>query len=141
MRLITRGGYNWTDRYPWIIDSALKNRIRRFVIDGEAVMLGVDGVSDFKSLHSCQYDEEVQPYAFDILALDGEDPRSLPLSLGKTNLARLLGPGGRTASSSRLSSRAKSVPTCFEPPVTWDLRAWCRSGLIARIAPDDRKTG
>jgi hypothetical protein len=34
--------------------------------------------------------DEVQPYAFDILTLDGEDLRPLPLSLRKTNLARLL---------------------------------------------------
>ena len=90
VRLITRGGYNWTDRYPWILESALKNRIRQFVIDGEAVVLGVDGIADFNALHSRQHDEEVQLYAFDILALDGEDLRSLPLSLRKTNLARLL---------------------------------------------------
>jgi bifunctional non-homologous end joining protein LigD len=32
----------------------------------------------------------VQLYAFDILALDGDDLRNLPLSLRKTNLARLL---------------------------------------------------
>jgi bifunctional non-homologous end joining protein LigD len=32
----------------------------------------------------------VQLYAFDILPLDGEDLRSLPLSMRKTNLARLL---------------------------------------------------
>jgi bifunctional non-homologous end joining protein LigD len=32
----------------------------------------------------------VQLYAFDILALGGEDLRKLPLSLRKTNLARLL---------------------------------------------------
>ena len=31
-----------------------------------------------------------QLYAFDILALDGENLRSLPLSMRKTNLARLL---------------------------------------------------
>jgi len=90
VRLITRGGYNWTDRYPWIVESALKNRIRQFIIDGEAVVLGVDGVSDFEALQSRRYDEEVQLYAFDVLALDGEDLRSLPLSLRKTNLARLL---------------------------------------------------
>jgi ATP-dependent DNA ligase len=70
VRLITRGGYNWTDGYPWIVESALKNRIRQFVIDGEAVVLGVDGVSDFNALHSRRHDEEVQLYAFDILALD-----------------------------------------------------------------------
>ena len=32
----------------------------------------------------------MQLYAFDILALDGEDLRKLPLHLRKTNLARLL---------------------------------------------------
>jgi len=26
VRLVTRGGYNWTDRYPWIVEAALKNR-------------------------------------------------------------------------------------------------------------------
>jgi ATP-dependent DNA ligase len=60
------------------------------VIDGEAVVLGVDGVADFDALHSRKHDEEVQLYAFDILALDGDDLRRLPLSMRKTNLARLL---------------------------------------------------
>jgi bifunctional non-homologous end joining protein LigD len=90
VRLITRNGHDWSHRFPWIVESALKNRQKHFVIDGEAVVLGVDGVADFNALHSRQHDEEVQLYAFDILALDGEDLRSLPLSLRKTNLARLL---------------------------------------------------
>jgi bifunctional non-homologous end joining protein LigD len=90
VRLITRNGYNWTDRYPWIVEAALKNRIRQFVIDGEAVVLGVDGVADFNALHSRRHDDEVQLYAFDIMVLDGEDLRDLPLSMRKTNLARLL---------------------------------------------------
>ncbi len=54
------------------------------------MLLGVDGVSDFDGLHSRKFDDEVQLYAFDVLALDGDDLRSLPLSLRKTNLARLL---------------------------------------------------
>ena len=37
-----------------------------------------------------RHDEEVQFYAFDMLAGDGNDLRSLSLSLRKTNLARLL---------------------------------------------------
>jgi len=90
VRLITRGGYNWTDRYPWIVEAALKNRVKQFVINGEAVVLGVDGIADFDALHSRKHDEEVQLYAFDILALDGDYLRRLPLSLRKTNLARLL---------------------------------------------------
>jgi hypothetical protein len=36
------------------------------------------------------HDAEVQFYAFDILVSDGEDLRRLPLSMRKTNLARLL---------------------------------------------------
>jgi bifunctional non-homologous end joining protein LigD len=74
----------------WIAEAARKNRIRQFVIDGEAVVLGVDGIADFDALHSRKHDEEVQLCAFDILALDGDDLRRLPLSIRKTNLARLL---------------------------------------------------
>ena len=38
VRLITRGGYDWTKRFPWIVDATLKNWQRHFIIDGEAVM-------------------------------------------------------------------------------------------------------
>ena len=89
-RLITRGGYDWTKRYPWIVEAALKNRHKHFVIDGEAVILGVDGYSDFNALHSGKHNEEVQLCAFDVLAMDGDDLRSFPLSVRKANLARLL---------------------------------------------------
>src|ERR1700723_3091559 len=90
VRLFTRNGHDWTDRYPLVVEAALKNRATSFVIDGEAVLLGVDGVSDFDGLHSKKHDDEVQLYAFDCLALDGDDLRKLPLSMRKTNLARLL---------------------------------------------------
>jgi bifunctional non-homologous end joining protein LigD len=90
VRLFTRNGYDWADRYPWMVEAALKNRAKQFVIDGEAVILGVDGIADFDALHSRKHDDEVQLYAFDILALDGDDLRDLPLSMRKANLARLL---------------------------------------------------
>jgi ATP-dependent DNA ligase len=53
------------------------------------VLLGVDGRSDFSSLHSRRHEAEVQFYAFDILSSDSEDLRRLPLSMRKANLARL----------------------------------------------------
>jgi len=90
VRIFTKNGRDWTDRYPFIVEAALRNRISSFVLDGEAVLLGVDGISDFDGLHSRQHDDEVQLYAFDILAMDGEDLRKLPLHLRKNNLARLL---------------------------------------------------
>src|ERR1700749_979993 len=90
VRLITRGGYNWADRYPWIVETALKIRQTHFVLDGEAVVLAVTGDADFDALHSRRHDHEAQLYAFDMLAGDGDDYCQLPLSLRKTNLARLL---------------------------------------------------
>ena len=60
------------------------------MLDGEAVILGVDGISDFDALHSGKHDEEVQLCAFDILVEGGDDLRKLPLSMRKTNLERLL---------------------------------------------------
>lgn len=90
VRLITKNGHNWTVRFPWIVQAALKNREQQFVVDGEAVVLGVDGVSDFNALHSRKHDDEVQLYAFDIIAIGGEDLCQLRLSMRKANLARLL---------------------------------------------------
>src|SRR6478736_2353944 len=90
VRLFTRNGHDWSSRYPLITEAALRNRNSSFVIDGEAVLLGVDGRSDFNGLHSRKHDDEVQFYAFDMLVSGGEDIRKLPLSMRKTNLARLL---------------------------------------------------
>jgi bifunctional non-homologous end joining protein LigD len=90
VRLITRAGYDWTKRYPWIVEAALKNRQKRFVLDGEAVVLSLDGMPDFNALHSGKHNDEVQFCAFDVLALDGDDLRNLPLSMRKANLERLL---------------------------------------------------
>ena len=60
------------------------------MIDSEVVILGVDGYPDFNALHSGKHNEEVQLCAFDVLAMDGDDLRKLPLSMRKANLARLL---------------------------------------------------
>ncbi|MEH2503715.1 ATP-dependent DNA ligase [Bradyrhizobium sp. AZCC 1578] len=90
VRLFNRKGYDWSHRFPFIVEAALRNRLNSFVIDGEAVLLGVNGISDFDGLHSRRHDEEVQFYAFDMLVSDGDDIRQLPLSMRKASLARLL---------------------------------------------------
>ena len=90
VRTFTRNGHDWSDRFPLIVEAALENKQQRFVIDGEAVLLGDDGVSDFNGLHSRRHNDQIKLYAFDILALDGDDLRTLPLHLRKEKLARLL---------------------------------------------------
>lgn len=57
VRLLTRNGFDWTGRYRWIAGSALKNRTRQFVIDGEVVVLGVNGVSDFEALYPSPFEQ------------------------------------------------------------------------------------
>jgi len=71
VRLFTRNGHDWSGRYPLITEAALRNRNTSFVLDGGAVLLGVDGISDFNGLHSRKYDDELQFYAFDMLVSDG----------------------------------------------------------------------
>jgi ATP-dependent DNA ligase len=65
------------------------------------VILSVDSIFDFNALHSGKHNDEVQLYAFDIPALNGDDLRPLPLSMRKAHLERLLarGPGGMFISS------------------------------------------
>ena len=130
MRLITKGGYDWTRRFPWIVEAALKNRQKHFIIDGEAVILGVDGYSAFNALHSGKHNEEVQLCAFDVLAIDGDDLRALPLSMRKANLARLLArrPDGIFLSD---FEQGEIGPDLFFAACRMGLRAWCRSDATA----------
>src|SRR5438874_8617749 len=90
VRLLTRRGYDWSDRYPLITEAALRLRKQSFVIDGEAVVLGPDGISDFDGLHSGRCNEEVRLYAFDLLSDDGVDMRDETLQIRKLWLSRLL---------------------------------------------------
>jgi bifunctional non-homologous end joining protein LigD len=55
------------------------------------VVCGPDGVAIFDALHRRGTVSEAMLYAFDLLELDGEDLRGLPLSDRKKRLARLLG--------------------------------------------------
>jgi ATP-dependent DNA ligase len=90
VRLLTRRGYDWSGRYPLIIEAALRLRKTSFVIDGEAVVLGPDGISDFEGLHSGRCNEEVRLYAFDLLSDDGIDMRDETLQIRKLWLGKLL---------------------------------------------------
>jgi bifunctional non-homologous end joining protein LigD len=76
VRLISSGGHDWARRFPLIVEAALKLRQSHFIIDGEAVVLGEGGVSDFDALH--KHHERAQLYAFDMLAGDERTARIRP---------------------------------------------------------------
>jgi bifunctional non-homologous end joining protein LigD len=90
VRLFTRRGHDWTDRYPAIAAAAAKLRARSFTLDGEAVVSGADGVAVFEALHRRHKATDAMLYAFDLLELNGKDLRFLPLGERKAKLARLL---------------------------------------------------
>jgi bifunctional non-homologous end joining protein LigD len=51
VRLFTRRGHDWTDRYPAIAAAAARLKARSFTPAGEAVVAGADGVAVFDALH------------------------------------------------------------------------------------------
>jgi ATP-dependent DNA ligase len=89
-RLYTRRGFDWTDRFPRIVEALARLKVFSITLDGEAVVCREDGASDFDKLHSNGYDDLVVLYAFDLLELNGEDWRSRPLEERKAKLANIL---------------------------------------------------
>ncbi|PDT39788.1 MULTISPECIES: non-homologous end-joining DNA ligase [Sinorhizobium] len=87
VRIVTRGGYDWTSRFPSIAAEARLLGLKTAILDGEAVVLDEHGRSDFGMLQralgrkpSLHDPREILFFAFDLLYLDGRDLRRLPLS-------------------------------------------------------------
>src|SRR5690242_10177149 len=59
VRIYTRNGADWTHRFPAIATAAAKTKARSFLLDGEGVVVGRSGVTDFNRLHSRSADDEV----------------------------------------------------------------------------------
>ena len=90
VRVLTRNGYDWTGRFPAIVDAASGLKARSCLIDGEAVCCDENGLAVFALLRYRQRPAEIFLYAFDLLELDGQDLRREPLETRKATLASLL---------------------------------------------------
>ena len=91
IRCFTRGGHDWADRFPAIVDAALRLKTASCLIDGEAVIVKDDGTSDFHALRSKRRGSEAVLFAFDLLELHGEDLCDEPLIERKRRLLQLIG--------------------------------------------------
>jgi bifunctional non-homologous end joining protein LigD len=91
VRCFTRNDHDWADRFPAIVDAALRIKASSFLIDGEAVIARDDGTPDFRALRSKRRGHEAVLYAFDLIEHDGIDLRDLPLIERKFRLFKLLG--------------------------------------------------
>jgi bifunctional non-homologous end joining protein LigD len=90
VRLYSRNAYDWTARLAAIAAAAELIKANSFTIDGEAVVLGPDGLSRFEELSRRAAARTAILYAFDLMEHDGEDLRNLPFLGRKAALARLL---------------------------------------------------
>ncbi len=93
-KLLTRSGQDWTDRFgAGIADALTALPCRTAILDGEIVVEGAGGASDFSALQadlSANRSDRFRYYLFDLLYLDGEDLRAAPLVERKRRLAALL---------------------------------------------------
>jgi bifunctional non-homologous end joining protein LigD len=90
VRLYSRNAYDWTARLATIATAAEQIKAKSFTIDGEAVVLGPNGLSLFDELRRREAADTAILYAFDLIEHDGEDMRILPFLDRKAALARLL---------------------------------------------------
>lgn len=92
VRIYTRRGADWTERYPRLVAAARRLRAVSAVLDGEGIVYDEKLMPSFALIHSREYDREVSLIAFDLLEKDGEDLRPLPLLERKRRLHHLLAP-------------------------------------------------
>jgi bifunctional non-homologous end joining protein LigD len=90
VRLLTRNGIDWTQRFGLIREAIEALRARSCLIDGEAIAFEHDGLASFELLRGRRRDRLVTLCAFDLIELSGRDLRREPLELRKAKLAQLL---------------------------------------------------
>jgi bifunctional non-homologous end joining protein LigD len=90
-RLFTRKGLDWTQKFAATAKAAAK--LPDCVIDGEVCALDSNGAPDFAALQAALSDGKPDAlvfFVFDLLFLEDEDLRPLPLTTRKARLAALL---------------------------------------------------
>lgn len=90
-RLLTRNGHDWTSRFPGLLKGL--DKLPDCILDGELTALDDKGAPSFSALQSAIARNRTAAlvyFAFDLLAVDGDDLRSLPLLARKDRLQRLL---------------------------------------------------
>ena len=128
LRLFTRNELDWTDRFKNLAAELGRLSSKDFVLDGEAVVFDSKGRSNFGDLQAAlqkSHGGEIDFVAFDLLHLDGENLRNLPLSDRIERLAKLVPEETGRVRHSRIwpASQGKSLFTQA-----------CKSGLEGIIS-------
>jgi ATP dependent DNA ligase domain len=71
IRLITRRGNDWTERYPLVVEAMNHLKVRSCLIDGEVVCCDERGLAIFSTLRQRRNEARAFLFAFDLLEVDG----------------------------------------------------------------------
>ena len=92
VKVFTRRGHDWTNRFRKIADDAWHVAAGSAIIDGEVVVPAEDGTTDFSVLQNELKGKstKIALVAFDLLYLNGYDLRKLPLVERKALLKKTI---------------------------------------------------
>jgi bifunctional non-homologous end joining protein LigD len=94
VKLLTRSGLDWTSKFGKRVLAALSSLpVRQALVDGELVVEGEAGASDFAALQAALSEGNTDRfvfYAFDLIYADGSDLRNVALGERKAALRALL---------------------------------------------------
>jgi bifunctional non-homologous end joining protein LigD len=92
VRVFTRNGHDWTNRFKKIANEAFLISAGSAIIDGEVVVPAADGTTDFSVLQNQLKgkSDKIVMVAFDLLYLNGYDLRKMPLVERKALLKKLI---------------------------------------------------
>lgn len=130
VKLLTRSGLDWTERFgERIADALAALPCETALIDGEVVALGENGISSFSALQAALSQGKTANlvfFAFDLLHLDGANLQTEPLLARKEQLEELL-------KVADVDSPLRYSEHFLEPGQTM-LRHACRMGLEGVIS-------
>ncbi|MBC7977524.1 MAG: DNA ligase D, partial [Myxococcales bacterium] len=90
VRLLSRRFKDWTPELPDVVAAVARIPATHALIDGEVAAVLPDGRTSFQALQNEKAGAHIAYFVFDLLALDGEDLKPLPLETRKARLAALV---------------------------------------------------
>ena len=140
VRLITRRGNDWSDRFPLVVEAVNHLKVRTCLIDGEVVCCDERGLARFDVLRRRRNEAVAFLYAFDLLELDGTDLRREPIETRKATLASVL---RKSRPGLRLNEHLEHSEgvVVFQHACRLAARALSPSGSARATAPAARRTG
>jgi len=122
--LLSRRFKDWTAEFPAVARAVEALPARRAILDGEVAVVLPDGRTSFQALQQsfAKGAANLVYFAFDLLALDGEDLRARPLEERKARLAKLVAPKRGAPGVIRFSDHVIGNGAAF-------FALACRSGL------------